>query len=113
MRVGGGCSYLWSPGGETTAAITVSAGGNYSVVGTDASGCQNSASQSVTVNALPTVSIAAGGPTSFCQGGSVTLTAGGGRRYLWSPGGGGGGADPGRCGRELQRGGDRRQRLPE
>lgn len=31
--------------------------------------------------------ITAGGPTSFCTGGSVTLTANSGSQYLWSPGG--------------------------
>lgn len=31
--------------------------------------------------------ITASGPTSFCTGGSVTLTANSGSQYLWSPGG--------------------------
>lgn len=36
---------------------------------------------------LATASITASGPTSFCPGGSVTLTANSGVSYLWSPGG--------------------------
>lgn len=32
----------------------------------------------------PTAVITPGGPTTFCQGGSVTLTASGGTGYLWS-----------------------------
>src|SRR6185503_3023800 len=71
----GATSYLWSRGGETTDEITVNASGTYSVVGTDGNGWQNSASQSVTVNPLPTVAISADGPTTFCTGGTVTLTA--------------------------------------
>lgn len=36
---------------------------------------------------VATASITANGPTSFCTGGSVTLTANSGSAYLWSPGG--------------------------
>jgi hypothetical protein len=34
-----------------------------------------------------TASISASGPTTFCTGGNVTLTANSGAAYLWSPGG--------------------------
>lgn len=44
------------------------------------------AATSLTVGARPTAAISAGGPTSFCQGGSVTLTATGGTSYQWSNG---------------------------
>src|SRR5204863_33599 len=87
LTASGAASYVWSPGGQTTAAITVTAAGTYSGVGTDASGCENSASQSVTVNALPTVVINADGPTAICPGSSVILTASGAASYVWSPGG--------------------------
>jgi hypothetical protein len=40
----------------------------------------------VTVNALPAATITAGGPTSFCQGNSVLLTASAGSSWLWSNG---------------------------
>ena len=113
LTASGAASYLWSPGGETTAAITVNAAGTYSVVGTDANGCKNSASQSVTVNPLPTVAITADGPTALCQGATVTLTASGAASYLWSPGRGDDRGDHGQCGWDLQRGGDRRQRVQE
>ena len=39
-----------------------------------------------TICTPPTASISAGGPTTFCQGGSVTLTAGTANTYLWSNG---------------------------
>ena len=80
----GATSYLWS-NNATTSSILVSTPGSYSVVGTNANGCSSaSAPVSVSVNPLPEVSINAGGPTTFCEGGSVTLTASGATSYLWS-----------------------------
>jgi gliding motility-associated-like protein len=79
-------SYLWSTA-ETTQSITVSSSGSYTVSVTDANGCTSAASAPVvvTVNALPaTPTIAPGGPTTFCAGGSVTLTAPISASYLWS-----------------------------
>jgi large repetitive protein len=79
-------SYIWS-NGQTTASIQVRATGNYSVSGTDVNGCQvSSAPVSVSVHPLPVVSIAAQGPTNFCQGGQVVLLASGGSSYQWSTG---------------------------
>ncbi|HVE61633.1 MAG TPA: T9SS type A sorting domain-containing protein [Chitinophagaceae bacterium] len=40
----------------------------------------------ITINSLPTASISAGGPTTFCPGGSLTLTSSVGDSYLWSTG---------------------------
>jgi gliding motility-associated-like protein len=53
---------------------------------TNSFGCVNSISTNMTVNALPTPVINPNGPLSFCQGGTVTLTATGGVSYLWSTG---------------------------
>ena len=84
-----GASYLWSNGAQTQ-SITVTAGGSYYVTVTNASGCSaTSAATSVTVNPLPTANILANGPLTFCQGGSVTLSASpivAGNTYLWSNG---------------------------
>ncbi|PWU10020.1 MAG: hypothetical protein C5B50_26135 [Verrucomicrobia bacterium] len=83
-------SYSWSPGGATTASITVSPASTttYTVTVTDGvTGCTNSASGTVTVNPLPTVSV---NSPSVCAGGSATLTAttsASNPSYLWSPGG--------------------------
>ncbi|POY35329.1 hypothetical protein C3K47_16220, partial [Solitalea longa] len=86
LTASAGTSYLWSTG-ATTAAITVNNSGNYSVTVTDANGCNaTSAPVVVTVNPLPPTTITAGGPTTFCQGGSVTLSAPAGYSYLWSNG---------------------------
>lgn len=83
-----GATYLWS-NGATTPSINVSLSGNYSVTTTNANGCQSAVSSStiVTVIALPpSPTISAGGPTAFCNGGSVNLTSSVGTTYLWSNG---------------------------
>jgi hypothetical protein len=85
LSASAGSSYAWS-NGATTQSISVNASGNYSVTVTDSNGCSADASQGVTVNELPTVSISANGPTTFCAGGSVTLTASAGSSYAWSNG---------------------------
>ena len=83
-----GTSYLWS-NGATTPSTNVTAAGSYTVRVTNASGCQSVASVAtvVTVNTLPaTPTITAGGPTTFCAGGSVTLASSVEANYLWSTG---------------------------
>jgi hypothetical protein len=80
-----GFSYLWS-NNATTQSITASTAGSYTVR-TIANGCTSATSTAtvVTVNPAPsTPTITAGGPTTFCSGGSVTLTAPAGFTYLWS-----------------------------
>ncbi len=80
-------SYLWS-NGSTLQSITVADSGYYTLTVLDANSCSaTSAPTLVTVNPLPpTPTVTAGGPTTFCQGGSVTLTAAAAARYLWSNG---------------------------
>ena len=81
-----GNSYLWS-NGATTQSITVSTAGSYSVTVNQGNSCLNtSAATVVTVNALPVANISANGSTSFCEGGSVTLTASAATSYAWSNG---------------------------
>lgn len=79
---------LWSPGGQTTPSITVSASGNYTVTHTDANGCSTTSSPiSVTVYNLPPIpQVSANGPLSFCDGGAVTLTSSAISGNLWSTG---------------------------
>jgi len=83
-----GSTYLWSTG-ATTSSINVTTAGSYTVRITDGNGCQSaiSAATVVTVNALPAApTVTAGGLTTFCTGGSVTLTSSAGSSYLWSTG---------------------------
>ncbi len=82
-----GNGLLWSTG-DTTASITVSISGTYSVTYTDGNGCSATASVPVAViNNPATPTISAGGPLTFCQGGSVTLTSSALAGNTWSPGG--------------------------
>ena len=83
-----GITYLWSTA-ETSPSITVPSSGSYTVQVTDANGCQSAPSVPVIVteNTLPaTPIISTGGPTTFCEGGSVILTSTPGTIYLWSTG---------------------------
>jgi len=77
-----GGSYIWSNGAisrvTTTRALTVDSSGSYSVIVTNAAGCSSATSSPVvvTVNTAPAATtISATGATSFCIGGSVTLSA--------------------------------------
>ncbi|MBB6612206.1 T9SS type A sorting domain-containing protein [Pontibacter sp. Tf4] len=83
----GGTSFLWS-NGSTNKSITVDASGTYTVQVTDANSCTSAPSAPVTVteNPKPVATITPNGPTTFCQGGSVTLTASAGASWLWSNG---------------------------
>lgn len=85
----GFASYLWS-NGETTQSILVSSSGVFSVVVSDLYGCNSMPSASVTVNVHPypaTPVITALGPTTFCKGDNVILSAPAGySSYLWSNG---------------------------
>lgn len=78
-------SYLWSDN-STNNAVTVSQPGSYTMTGTDANGCEyQSNTINVTFNPPAPTTITAGGPVSFCPGGSVTLTSDSVfNTYLWS-----------------------------
>ncbi len=90
-----GATYAWSivngtiTSGATTNSITftAAASGSVTLSVTVTSDCGSTASTSavVPINA-PTATITASGPTTFCQGGSVTLAANSGTSYLWSNG---------------------------
>ena len=75
----------WSTS-ATTNSISVSSSGSYTVSVGSGSCTATSAPVTITVNSAPTATITPGGPTSFCAGGSVTLTASSGGSYLWSTG---------------------------
>lgn len=80
--------YQWSPNGEITQSIIVTAAGSYSVMVTDSNGCTaTSQPVDVTVYAIQPVTVSASGPTEFCDGGSVDLTASAGSSYVWAPNG--------------------------
>lgn len=84
LSVSGGGTYAWTNGANTS-SINVTSSGTYGVDVTNAFGCTGTATPvSVSVLAAPVATISASGPTTFCQGNTVTLNAGGGSSYVWS-----------------------------
>ena len=91
LNAGGGTIYSWSPaatlddpGIPDPIASPVNTT-TYTVTVTDANGCTDSSSVTITVNPLP--NIVASGDTTICEGTGVTLNASGGVTYTWSPAG--------------------------
>ncbi|MBK8910324.1 MAG: hypothetical protein IPM61_03265 [Chlorobi bacterium] len=80
-------SYRWS-NNASGPAITVNASGDYAVTVTDSFGCvASSAPVQVTVAAQLSPTITPGGPTTFCDGDSLLLSASSGfQRYRWTTG---------------------------
>jgi hypothetical protein len=73
-------------GGETGQQYVATASGNYTVTVTS-TGCTSLASSATTVTVSPipaTPTITPGGPTTFCTGGSVTLTSSSATGNQWS-----------------------------
>jgi hypothetical protein len=92
---GTGLTYQWKKGTTSLAGATnisyvpTATNTQYKVVVTDANACsKTSPVVAITVNALPTATITAQGPTTFCAGDSVVLTAnsGAGLSYQWIKG---------------------------
>src|SRR5205085_2872928 len=79
-----GLNYLWS-NGATSQSIVVNGAGTFTVTVYQTACSATSPPVSTTI-ANPVANIAASGPLTFCQGGSVTLSAnaGAGLTYLWS-----------------------------
>ncbi|MDF3027390.1 MAG: hypothetical protein K0S23_1697 [Fluviicola sp.] len=77
----------WS-NGSTASSITVSNAGSYSVTYSNGGACSSvSAPVVVTVNNIPSAPvITPNGPTTFCEGGSVTLTSSQANGNSWSTG---------------------------
>jgi gliding motility-associated-like protein len=89
LQATGAISYVWNaaPALSCTSCanptVLLSATTTYTVVGTDANGCKDTADVVVTVRPLPTVS--AGADKSICLGTSTQLSATGASNYIWSP----------------------------
>jgi gliding motility-associated-like protein len=83
-------AYIWSTG-ETTSSITVSTAGNYSVTVTAPSGCTGTASQVITSEVMPVLSLTSSGTTVSCAIPQVlvsTSATGGRAPYQYSLNGG-------------------------
>jgi uncharacterized delta-60 repeat protein len=87
ISASGANTYTWSPvGSGSNIVVTPSVNTVYTVSGTDANGCVNSSTKSVTVNPLPVVT-ANTSATIICgppYQGSATITASGASTYTWN-----------------------------
>ena len=81
VSASGANAYTWNPQAGIVSPATTTA---YTVTGTDANGCTNTASTTVTVNQLPTVVATASIPT-ICAGNQTTVSANGANAYIWNP----------------------------
>ena len=69
---------------NSAGVVTGLAPGGTLIIYTNSSGC--AVNKPFNVYSVPTANVTASGPTTFCSGGSVVLTASGGSNYLWSNG---------------------------
>ena len=81
----GASTYVWSGGVTNAVPFIANSTNSYTVTGTDAIGCTNTAIATVNVNPLPTVT-ASSTANSICIGSSITLTGSGAATYAWSGG---------------------------
>ena len=87
LTAAGALSYTWNPGSliGANAVVNPTTTTTYTVTGSNAAGCTNTAVATLSVNPTPTV-IANASPSSICTGNSTTLTATGATSYTWNPG---------------------------
>jgi len=82
---GGTYTYSWSPASGNTATLNGLAPGTYTCSVTDSNACPLVLPVTIVNNGLPPAAhITPSGPTTFCVGGTVVLTATGGTTYLWN-----------------------------
>lgn len=84
LNASGATTYNWTNSVDNGTPFTPAATASYIVTGTDANGCENNDTLTVTVNPLPVVS--AGSSIAVCSGNPVTLNASGAATYNWTNG---------------------------
>ena len=80
----GASTYSWTNGISNGVSFVPTVSNTYTVTGTDVNGCVNTASQVVTVNQAPTISIAASA-TNICIPSSIVLNFDGVDDYITQP----------------------------
>lgn len=91
LTVSGGVTYIWSPSSTlnndtiSNPVATPIGTTTYTVIGTAATGCADTAFVTVNVNPLPVVN--AGSSLSICTGSTANLSVTGANTYIWSPAG--------------------------
>jgi len=81
----GASTYAWTGGITDGTPFAPASSANYTVTGTAANGCTNSAVSAVNVNPNPTVT-ANTSTTTVCSGNNITLSGGGASTYVWTGG---------------------------
>ena len=79
-------TFEWTPssiGNTGSVTFTPDSTAIYFVEATDPTGCKSQEVFTVTVNPLPIIALS--GATTFCAGGSATISASGGTIYTWTP----------------------------
>lgn len=79
-----GYSFQWTPGGDTTSAISGLGSGIYTCQVTDANGCTITSSVNV-ITFTPPIATATTSEDSLIIGESTTIVASGGGSYFWIP----------------------------
>ncbi|PBQ31867.1 hypothetical protein CNR22_08820 [Sphingobacteriaceae bacterium] len=83
----GASSYSWTGSIINGSTFTLNANSNYTLTGTDANGCENTATVAIVVNALPALSVVSSPSTAMvCNGASISITASGATSYSWNAG---------------------------
>lgn len=86
LTAGGANTYTWNTSATTTTiSVSPTVTTNYTVTGTAANGCTNTAVRTLTVNPLPTINVASSSST-ICAGQNANLIASGASTYTWMPG---------------------------
>lgn len=81
----GASTYTWTGGVSNGVPFVPASSGVYTVTGSDANGCYNTATISITI-APPSTITAQATSTNVCTGGTVTLSGSGGSTYVWTSG---------------------------
>ncbi|MGE3823346.1 MAG: gliding motility-associated C-terminal domain-containing protein [Bacteroidia bacterium] len=87
LTASGGTGFSWTDAGGanigSSASVSV-AQGTYTVTVTDANGCTDD--ETVTVTEATDLTVTISGTLTYCEGSTTTLTASGGTAYTWSDG---------------------------
>ena len=84
LTAAGAVNYSWNTGANTASvSVSPSSNTNYTVTGIDAQGCIDTETVSVTLNALPSLTLSTSN-VIICTGETSTLTAVGATTYTWS-----------------------------
>ena len=84
VTAGGAVTYTWNTGSNANPLSVTPGATSYTVTGTSAVGCTNTAVSTVTVEPLPSFTLSSG-TYNICSGGSQILNVSGASSYTWTP----------------------------